>query len=464
MPKKYNVVFIQPPTPSNKKITRNCDCGTESKANYMWQPYDFLLLSSRFDPEYFHLFFIDGVADKLTNENVFKKCSDSDLFILGFADAVWQDDFNFLKETRKNFPNSLIFCLGDAFLEEYNCELALSFCDGILKTPLFFDPLKYIETNRNEVKSNFLKDIAYTKLDQKNPSNVTGFLPRHDLFQHSMYRWPIAHHKKYTTIHTAWGCPYSCSYCPIGRLNFLTKSNEDIIKEMIWVKKLGFKEIYIGDKSFGIPLAKTKELLQLMINEKLNFSWSVYLHPNQFSVELIELMSRAGCHTIIIGIESIKKENLKIYNRNVKIETYDNLISTCHRNNISVCADFIFGLKNENENDCKETINYALSSNIDYAAFYILSPLPGTSVRKELIEKKIITKDSHNFNLVTKESIVPSELLSATELEYIRKYAIAKFYLRPRYLLKRFLSIRSFEHFSIQIEEMFQLIYKSIKQ
>lgn len=58
------VSFVNPAVSPFRKIMRNFDCATESKGNYLYQPYDFLLLSSRIPPAW-DLQFIDAVARKL---------------------------------------------------------------------------------------------------------------------------------------------------------------------------------------------------------------------------------------------------------------------------------------------------------------------------------------------------------------------------------------------------------------
>ncbi len=456
------IYFIQPPTPGSIKISRNCDCASESKGFYMWQPFDFLLLSSKFNPESYEIIFFDGVADSLNIEQIRSSIVDPAMIFVGMADAIWESDLASLKYIFKSNQNTPLFVFGDAFLEESNCALVDEMVDGILDTPIQFNPELYISLTKEEVRSTF----SALRIEEKNnftkqSSTVSTYLPRHELFLKKKYRWPFARFLKYTTVHTAWGCPYSCEYCPVSKLRFILKENESILAELDYIKSLGIKEIYIGDKSFGTPKLKCKSLLREMIERGYNFSWSCYFHPNQFDPELLELMKKSGCHTIIVGIESYNQNSLKQYNRNVKENVIEELLSLCKKLNIEVCADFIFGIENETESDCMRTIEYAKELNIEFASFNILSPVPGTIVRKNAISSGKIKATDHHFNLSTHKQLVETDLLTKKQLLRLRTRAIVSFYLRPRYLLRRLCNTKSFLHFYIQFCEMASVLYKA---
>ena len=50
----------------------------------------------------------------------------------------------------------------------------------------------------------------------------------------------------------------------------ICKSDDDILEELKYVKKLGFKEVQYFDKVFGVPKNTRKELLKRIIDEKIN--------------------------------------------------------------------------------------------------------------------------------------------------------------------------------------------------
>ncbi len=428
----------------------------------MWQPFDFLLLSSKFNPESYDIIFLDGVADSLSIEEICSSLIQPAMIFVGLADAIWESDLASLQYIFKSFKNIPLFVFGDAFLEETNCLEVDEMVDGILDTPIHFNPDLYLDLTKKEVRSVFKSQSREEKNNfTKQSSTVSTFLPRHELFIKKKYRWPFSRFLKYTTLHTAWGCPYSCEYCPVSKLRFILKENDSILAELDYIKSLGIREIYIGDKSFGTPKIKCKALLREMIERKYNFSWSCYFHPNQYDPELLELMKESGCHTIIVGIESYNQNSLKQYNRNIKDNVIEELLSFCKKLKIEVCADFIFGIESETESDCLKTIEYAKKIEIQFASFNILSPVPGTIVRKNAILSGKIKSTDHHFNLSTHKQLVGSDLLSKKQLQRLRTRAIIGFYLRPKYLLQRLMNTKSLMHFYIQFCEMASVLYKA---
>ena len=66
-----NYLFINPPS-SKKKYIRLIDCSHEAKASYLWQPNDFMIISSYFkEQDYYYL--IDGTVDELDEESFYKE-------------------------------------------------------------------------------------------------------------------------------------------------------------------------------------------------------------------------------------------------------------------------------------------------------------------------------------------------------------------------------------------------------
>lgn len=432
---------------------RNFDCATESKGNYLYQPYDFLLLSAKL-PQDSPFLFIDAIANRWDSDKSIQELKDfrPDLIVCAVAATNWQQDLEFVQSLRNHFSKSHILVFGDILIEDSPCEKISLYCDGILSSPILFD--------FSSLSENLRAKDSYNRVDLKKPLQVSLNNPRHQDFLHPQYRWPFARFYQYTTIFTAWGCPYSCSYCIMSKFPNFWRSSDEIIQEMILVKKLGIREIYIGDRSFGLPLTNVMSLLDSMIEHKFNFSWSTYFHPNQYKPELLEKMRASGCHTIIIGIESKNQQALKEYHRHVREEQLQNLINHAHQLGIDICADFIIGLPHDNKASIEETIRYSQSIKIDYASFNIATPLAGTSIRKMALETGKM-QELEQFDSLGNSNAISVCELAAMEVIKLRSKAVWGFYTRPRYLFKRIFKIKSFQHLVIQLQEAVQILFKT---
>lgn len=464
---KKKVLFINPPIFPYRKIMRNFDCATESKGNYLYQPYDFLLLSSMI-PGQFDLSFLDYIANPQNANESFSEIEkiNPDIVVCAVASTNWIQDLKFLEKLRLLFNSKLIFTFGDLFFEARNRNLVISIVDGIFSTPLDFNfiELYNIDDRRNFNPNNFLGFFPTGNLNflsTKKPREVSYEHPKHNLFISQKYRWPFSRHPQYTTVFASWGCSYSCSYCIVGQFPNYTRNATSVFEELSLVKNLGVKEVYFGDRSFGINLKSTTELLQMMVNAKLNLSWSTYFHPNQFRHELLQLMEKSGCHTIIIGIETKNLNILKKYGRHVDEKKIQNLISTAQKLGIDVCGDFIIGLPDQSESDILDTIQYAIDLNLDYASFNIATPLAGTVLRKIAIESGAMNILDENIDSLGKNKIISMSNLSAQRIQQLRNIAIRKFYLRPSYLFRRIKKIKNPTHLKLQATEAIQLFIKS---
>lgn len=455
MQTKCTILILNPPSPHNRKFMRTFDCSTESKGNYLYQPYDTLLITSSFPPDA-QIIFIDAIAEKI-NLTIFLarvKETNPDFIFYAMGDSLWEDDFSALLEVKKIHPKSRIYVYGDSFNDVETFNYISQFVSGVIKSPWDLNEDFFNSESTKGLKS--IEDFVVNK----GPKSYNPKIPRHELFLNKAYRWPFARYYRYTTIFTNWGCPYLCDYCILSSFPFYQRSVQNIIEELDYIYKLGLKEIYFGDRSFGVQKDTTEKLLQQMVSKKYNFSWSCYFHPNQFTPSLLKLMKAAGCHTIISGIETKNEDLLKNNKRYIKSSNILNMLKFAKEINIDVCGDFIIGLPNQDIREVEETINYSLTLNLAYASFNIATPLAGTSIRRMAIDQKDMTENEKGFNSLGTGKLISVSHMNINEIKRMKRKASLKFYLRPSYLLGRLLKIRSFEHFLIQFQEACEMVRK----
>src|SRR4051812_3557869 len=114
------VTFLNPFILPFKKIMRDFDCAGETKGNYLYQPYDFLLLSA-FLPKDWPFQFIDSVAAQHSKEETLEllKKTNPDVIVCSVAGLNWQQDLETVKLIRSLYPDTFFFVFGDLFVDEY---------------------------------------------------------------------------------------------------------------------------------------------------------------------------------------------------------------------------------------------------------------------------------------------------------------------------------------------------------
>jgi len=460
------VIFLIPPSPDKRDIIRMIDCAHETKANYLWQPNDYLIISSHLKAED-EAVFIDGTADKMDKSTFLEKVSavkSGDILFFALSSVCWNSDYAYFQEIKKIYPDIPIFVIGDILLEKEYREPILKYCDGIIFHPyeIELDKMSNIKNENYERLKGICinpEDEVFSEKKVRN-CNIETF-PRHELFLSDNYKFPFAKYFKFATVTSVLNCPFSCSYCVSSNFSPVVRNYKFAIKELEYLESLGVKELFFNDKSFGFPSENATPLLEGMA-KRFSFSWSCYFSPQLYDPKLLDLMKNAGCHTIIAGIDSANYESLHQYNRRVKQSSAENLVAHANRLNMNICADFIIGLEHETEEDILNTINYSLKLPLDYVSFNIASPLPGSSIRKKALEEGKIVIGKEGFDTLGNKSILGTKNVSPEMLKKLRKKAMYKFYLRPEYILRRLRKITSFEHFAIQFLEAVALFEKNI--
>ncbi|MBI5724794.1 MAG: B12-binding domain-containing radical SAM protein [Planctomycetes bacterium] len=461
------IVLTNPPSSGKRRIIRNIDCAIESKGHYLIQPYDLMLLSGCFPPGC-PMSLVDATADNLPAGRAIERISRArpDIIIQALSEVLWSNDLDYLRLLRARFPQALILVLGDALIEENCVAAAMQWADGIIASPLDLDVGAILQAQPGRLgQAGRIEGLRHERFYEdvsKKPRERTINLPRHKLFQKSGYRWPFSTRLRYTTVMTAWGCPYRCSYCTDARFPFVYRPWQGVLDELQTVKKMGISEVYFADKSFGLPRDNILNLLGEMVRRRMNFSWSTYFHPSQYEPEFLNLMARSGCHTIVIGVESANIESLRRFGRNVTAEQISGLVRHAHELGMNVCGDIILGLPDETEQDVRASIALAVALKLDFASFNIATPLPGSSIRRQAVAEGRMAEDEHHFDTLADGNIIGSNKLSALQLVALRKLAAREFYLRPGYLLRRLAKLRTFEQFVIQVHEAFEVLTKCL--
>ena len=438
------------------------DCSHEAKANYLWHPNDFIIISSLCAPED-TVVLADATEKGLSTQQALAGLAGQkpDILIVALSSAAWKHDYFFFQKVKELFPGKPIYVLGDIFIESEYKELILKECSGIVANPYLLNlTLMAKESASSSPLPGVVRNLNDNPYPSKQAISAKTGVPRHELFLDGNYCFPLAQHFKFATVTTMWGCPFSCSYCTDFNLQPFVRHWEDVVRELKRLTELGVKELFFADKTFGFPLENSQALAAAMAKQ-FNFSWSCYFHPQLYNEKLIETMAAAGCHTLIIGIDSANLESLKQFGRNVTKRNLENLIAKADSLGMSICADFIIGLPNETEEDVKRTLAYALGKPLDFASFNIAAPLPGSTIRKTAKEHHQLAFGKEGFDSYGRGGVLGGAKISGERLKSLRRNATIAFYLRPAYILRRLKRTASLEHLANQLRQMVALFKKN---
>ncbi|KJU86713.1 Fe-S oxidoreductase [Candidatus Magnetobacterium bavaricum] len=262
----------------------------------------------------------------------------------------------------------------------------------------------------------------------------------------NLYRCPLSRRRPLTIVNCSRGCMNSCVHCQAGNFQrpMRYRSVENVLTELRQVKKLGVKEIKFYDCSLPSKRGFMEELSQRMIAERLNFTWHCNARADVLDADILRLMKRSGCHTVSIGSESAIPEILKGMKKNATIEQIEHGIKLVKQSGMKVLMYQTFGLEGETPQTMEGTYRFIKRLMPDYVTFGIVVPAPGTPFYNSLKEQGfLVDKQLHQQDPTALASFNYPHL-SGEEILAFTRNAYRTYYFSPEYILKRLLSLRSF--------------------
>jgi radical SAM superfamily enzyme YgiQ (UPF0313 family) len=452
------VLLLVPP--GDGVVIRDYYCSKRSQARYLHPPLDLAVQGGWSRARGLEPSLIDATVDRLSPRAALARVEAARPdAVFALAGAVsWPGDRAFLATVAAR-TGAPVFASGDLFMENPAAMLSEhGFLAGIL-TDFTSDELA-----RHLAGESFERDALLLAGDAPRAFRRTRGaraipVPAHDLFLGHDYRYPFARAYPMAGVYASYGCPYTCSFCITGELGTSMRPAGNVIEELRSLAALGVKELFFQDQCFGCaPRAAWDQLLDAMIEEQFGLGWWTFTRVDVLDRALARRMKAAGCHTVILGVESASEEILKNHRKGYGIDRIRETFALCEEEDLRTAATFILGLPEETPESLRSTIDFACSLRADYASFNVAVPRAGTRLREDavkagLVDEDIVVMDQSGF-----EPTLDTRGLSARELATWRRRAVARFYLRPGYVWRRMRHLRSRAEFLGQAREAVSLL------
>lgn len=190
------------------------------------------------------------------------------------------------------------------------------------------------------------------------------------------------------------GCPYSCTFCATNTKRVSFRSDDHILSEIEFVKdRYGSTQFTFKDDSFTVNPKRVAALCNTLINRKLHISWECNTRVNLIDEPLLQLMKKAGCNFIKVGIESGSERILKKMNKGISHAQVIKAAKLFRKAGIHWTGYFMLGVPGETEEDIQKTVMFISELNPDFACIGVYEPFPGTVMFEEGIERELIKQD-----------------------------------------------------------------------
>ncbi|HLD06882.1 MAG TPA: radical SAM protein [Candidatus Nanoarchaeia archaeon] len=260
----------------------------------------------------------------------------------------------------------------------------------------------------------------------------------------------------WTTMLTSKGCPARCNFCTTPSFYGNTwrgMSPKRVVDEMEYLANRGYKEIFFRDETWTGNFRRTDEICNMIIECGLEkrLTWICSSRVNTLkNEEQVRLMKRAGCHMLRFGVESGDNQILKNINKSATVEQCERTFEWCRKAGIETHAHTMLGSVGETWETVHKTIAFLKKIQPTTVTCGAYTPYPGTPIFEEVRQKDASIGDgtsaalslhnkgyySHHFSKLSEE-----EVGKAVRLLY------KEFYLRPRYMMKTLLRMRSLSEF-----------------
>lgn len=456
------VLLLNPP--GERVYIRDYLCSKTTKSNYLFHPIDLVVLSGTVAAEH-EVQVLDCMAESLSIEsaNARIEAFAPDAIVSLVGAVSWPEDKRFLAAQAAR--GRRIAAIGDVLHEHSEKRLAeedwLELALHDFSTP---DVNRWL-AGRLEALEEATTRRADGSIERVRRGARKGSFrvptPRHELFARDGYRFSFARREPFATLLTDYGCPYPCTFCVIGTLGFKTRPVEDALAEVDHVRSLGVRELFFLDQTFGVVKARALELCR-GLEERGDLSWTAFTRPDTADDELLAAMKLAGCHTLILGVESADDARLAAYRKGYTVDAVRDGFRRAKRHGLRTVGTFIVGLPEEDAASLRRTLDLALELDLDFLSLNMAVPRFGTAFRRQAVDLGLCDEDDLVMDQGGADAFLPTKHLERAEMLALKKEMVRRFYLRPRYLMRRLRGAASPGELARQAREGLALLRRNL--
>jgi len=200
----------------------------------------------------------------------------------------------------------------------------------------------------------------------------------------TLYAHPPATDVDFGLVAGSRGCPGQCVFCAspvIWRRRLRLRSPESIVDEVVdRVNRLGAGRIYFVDDQWNCDLDRAKRLAGLLAGRCPGLRWVCECRVKPMDDELAELMRRAGCVRVKLGVESGSDRVLRSMNKGATVADAREMVDRLRRAGLPFSAYVLLGMPGEGPDEAQATADLIEDIRPEYVSISVATPHPGTAL------------------------------------------------------------------------------------
>ncbi len=305
---------------------------------------------------------------------------------------------------------------------------------------VIIDLLEGLKANRLEdlihIKGFYYKindKISFTgKPDLLCDLDTESCIPAYDLLPMEIYLSnPIVGFGRDIDFISSRGCPFSCTFCyqPWGS-HFRAHSVKFIIDTIKYLRNnYAIDFVSFQDDEFMAKKNRVYEFCEQVHKYIPDLLWSCAGRVNLVKDDIVSVMRNAGCVAISYGFESGSPRMLKSMNKIASLEQMENAVRINRKFSMMLPVSFIIGMPGEDDESCRETVEFCVRNKILLKSIMYATPYPGTNlfdlavstdrIRKERIHEFVLKLEDARDFVVNLTDYFTDEQLASKRQEMI---------------------------------------------
>jgi len=242
------------------------------------------------------------------------------------------------------------------------------------------------------------------------------------------------------------GCPGKCTFCNSAFTTLRSLSAANMVEQIKHLRYVyGVRQIQFYDDTFTVAKQTVIEFCRRMIADRVDVTWIAFIRGDCFSSEIAGLMKAAGCHQVLVGIESGDERIMRNIGKPIDKKRYHKAVQIAHEHGIEVRASFIIGNVGETWETMQASLDFAKELDLDLFQLNISTPYPGTQLYEYAVANgKLIHKNWSEYGQRT--VLVRLDDLTADDVYAFEQQALRAFYLRWNIILRHVRRITRLRH------------------
>lgn len=242
------------------------------------------------------------------------------------------------------------------------------------------------------------------------------------------------------------GCPGKCAFCNSARTTLRTRDPARVVEQIRLLRETyGIRQIQFYDDTFTVFKKHVLDFCEQLAAADLGVTWTAYIRGDCFSEDMAAAMKKAGCHQVLMGIETGNDRVAAKIGKTIDRERYKDTVRIAHAHGLEVRGSFIIGNMDETWESMMDTLNFAMELDVDLFQLNISTPYPGTALFNDAVEKGWL-KHRNWYSYGQGDVLVEQPQIATEDIFRFERYAFRRFYLRPKAAIRMLARVANIRH------------------